>query len=64
MRYKKIVENERGWENLWENNKKDPVKEKQIQNHFWSSITMYLESQKIKYDRETETGRWVTASSR
>lgn len=57
MRYKKIVENERGWENLWENNKKDPVKEKQIQNHFWSSITMYLESQKIKYDRETETGR-------
>lgn len=57
MRYKKIVENERGWENLWENNKKIPVKEKQIQNHFWSSITMYLESQKIKYERETETGR-------
>ena len=57
IRYKKIVENERGWENLWENNKKVPVKEKQIQNHFWSSITMYLESQKIKYERETETGR-------
>ena len=56
IRYKKIVENERGWENLWENGKRTPVNEKKIQSHFWSSITMYLESKKITYNRETETG--------
>ena len=56
IRYKKIIENERGWENLWENNKKNPVNEKKVQSYFWSSITMYLENQNIKYSRETETG--------
>lgn len=51
-----FVENERGWENLWEENKTKPVNEKKVQNHFWSSITLYLQEQRIKYSRETETG--------
>lgn len=34
IRYKKIIENERGWENLWENNKKNPVNEKKCRAIF------------------------------